>query len=151
MDIQSIISVLGLLGVGGAIGSYFQYLWKQKREIELKIQGLNENKYRSTLVFMRCILKPENINQFNIDDPSMQRLKGKEVENYARAKLIEYYYNSILYASDDVLSMLKEFINNPSESNFFEVAIAMRKDLWKKGTKIDPKSLSFESNNQIML
>jgi hypothetical protein len=145
MDIQTIVSVLGLLGVGGIIGSYLQHLWNQKRETELRIQSLNENKYRSTLVFMRCVLKPANVNQFHIDDPNMQILKNKEeVKKYAMIKLTEFYYNSILYASDDVLKKLKQFINKPSESKFMETAIAMIKDLWKKGTNIELKTLSLE-------
>lgn len=145
MDIQTIISVLGLLGIGGIIGSYFQHLWNQKRETELRIQSLNENKYRSTLVFMRCVLKPENISQFNIEDPNMQHLKNKEdIKKYAFAKLTEFYYNSILYASDDVLRKFKNFMNEPSETGFMETAIAMRRNLWKKGTRIELKTLSLK-------
>ena len=60
MDIQTIVSALGLLGIGGIIGSYFQHLLNQRRDTELKIQQINENRYRSTLVYMRCLLKPES-------------------------------------------------------------------------------------------
>lgn len=145
MDIQIIISVLGLLGIGGIIGGYLQHLWNQKGETELRIQSLNENKYRSTLVFMRCILKPENVNQFHIEDSNIQNLKDdKEVKEYAKKKLIEFYYHSLLYASDEVLMKIKEFMRNPTETNFMETAISMRKDLWKKGTKIDLNALSLE-------
>lgn len=145
MDIETIISILGLLGIGGIIGSYLQHLWNQKRETELRVQTLNENKYRSTLVFMRCVLKPENVNQFHIEDPNIQNLKDEEqVKKHVMTKLIEFYYNSILYASDEVLRKMKQFMDNPSESNFMETAIAMRKDLWKKKTKIDLTTLSLE-------
>ncbi len=145
MNVQTILSFLGLLGIGGIIGSYLQHFWNQKRETELRIQSLNENKYRSTLVFMRCILKPENVNQFHIEDSKIQKLKNKEeIKKYAMNKLTEFYYNSILYASDDVLRKLKQFMNQPSESNFMETAIAMRKDLWKKKTKIKLKTLSLQ-------
>jgi hypothetical protein len=145
MDIQTIISVLGLLGIGGIIGSYLQHLWNRKRETESRIQNLNENKYRSTLVFMRCVLKPENVEQFNIEDPNIQKLRNtNEIKEYAKTKLIEYYYNSILYASDEVLRKIKQFIDSPSESNFMKTAIAMREDLWKKKTKSDLKTLSLE-------
>ena len=143
MDIQTIISVLGLLGIGGIVGGYLQYLWNKKRETESRIQSLNENKYRSTLIFMRCVLKPENVNQFHIDDPNILNLTNKqEIKKYAITKLTEFYYNSILYASDDVLRKFKQFMNQPSESNFMETAIAMRKDLWKNGSKIELKTLS---------
>ena len=145
MNVETIISVLGLLGIGGIIGSYLQHIWNQKGETELRIQNLNENKYRSTLVFMRCVLKPENVNQFNIEDPNIQKLKSKGmVKNYSMKKLIEFYYNSILYASDEVLSMMRQFMKNPSEINFVKTAIAMRRDLWKKKTKIDLKNISLD-------
>jgi hypothetical protein len=138
MSFEIILSILGLLGVGGIIGSYLQYLWNQKRDTELKIQALNENKYRSTLIFMRCVLKPTNIQQFIIEDPYFPKEESEEIiKNYSLKKLTETYYNSILYASDDVLISEKEFLRQPSESTFFKTAIAMRKDLWKKKTKID--------------
>ena len=143
MNIETIISVFGLLGIGGVVGSYLQHLWNQKRETDLRIQNLNENRYRSTLVFMRCVLKPENVNQFHMEDPNIQHLKNKEsIKKYALTKLTEYYYNSILYASDDVLIKIRQFIKNPSEINFVKTAIAMRRDLWKKKTKIDLKAIS---------
>ncbi|MDD5182372.1 MAG: hypothetical protein PHC66_04365 [Candidatus Nanoarchaeia archaeon] len=138
MDLQIIISVLSLLGLGGIVGGYIQHLLNQKRETELRIQSLNEGRYRSILVFMRCVLKPENVNQFCIDDSYIQRLKSDEaIKKYATAKLTEFYYNSVLYASDNVLRRFKQFMNMPSEHNFMETAIAMRKDLWNKGTKLN--------------
>jgi len=142
MDPQTIISVLGLLGVGGIIGGFLQHLWIQKRETESRIQSLNENKYRSTLIFMRCVLSPGNVNQFRINDPNIQKLKNREeVEEYVKEKLIEFYYNSVLYASDEVLISIKGFIEEPNETNFMKTAIAMRKDLWGKKTKIDSNVL----------
>jgi len=145
MDIQTIISVLGLLGVGGIIGGYLQHLWSQKRETESRIQTLNEDKYRSDLVVMRCILNPGNLNHYSIKDPNVYKLKSdNEVKEYEKKALTEIYYNSLLYASDDVLKNMKKFMENPTETNFMETAISMRKDLWKKGTKVDLKTLSLK-------
>ncbi len=91
-------------------------------------------------------MKPESVNQFHIEDSNFQELKSdkEEVKRYASNKLIEFYYNSLLYASDDVLIKMKEFMENPTETNFMKTAISMRNDLWKKGTKINPKILSLE-------
>ncbi|MDP3765935.1 MAG: hypothetical protein Q8R04_05465 [Nanoarchaeota archaeon] len=145
MNIETIISVLGLLGIGGIIGSYLQHLWNQKRETESKIQNINEKGYRSTLIFMRCVLKPENLNQFHIEDQNMTKLKSREeIREYAKAKLMEFYYADVLYAPDDVLIKIRQFMKNPSEINFVKTAIAMRKDLWKKKTKIDLKNISLD-------
>lgn len=137
MDIQTILSILGLLGVGGIIGSYIQYALNQKGDITKEVRSLNEDKYRSVLVFMRCILDPSVINQFgfsNKDEINLNRIKDDtgKIITYAKSKLKEYYYHSFLYASDNVINEIENFIKDPSENNFIKVANAMRKDLWNK-------------------
>ena len=107
-----------------------------KKETEIKIQNLNEHKYRSTLVFMRCVLNPDSIRQFEIQDSNFENITGEdELIKYSQLKLKEYYSNSLLYAPDEVLISIKKFIENPIEENFFKSALAMRKDLWNKSTK----------------
>lgn len=133
MAIPTTIEVLGLLGVGGIIGAYFKSLWDKKKEIDLQSQNIKELRYRSTLIFMRCFLKPKSLQQFDIDDPEIRKLKREEeIKKHCRSKLIEFYYNSVLYAPDKVLSNIKCFIENPSEVNFMKTANSMRKDLWGK-------------------
>lgn len=152
MSIEVVLSILGLLGIGGIIGGYFQYLWNHKRDSELKIQELNENKYRSVLVFMRCVLKPENADQFDINDPYFPKKSPNDViRNYAKRKLTEFYYDSILYASDNVIKAENAFLADPTELTFFKVAVAMRKDLWNKSTSIDFVNLTKnESMNNVL-
>ena len=146
MDIQTIFSTLSLLGVGGIIGSYLRALWDQRRETKLKNREINENKYQSTLVFMRCVLDPESIEEFNIDDPRVLDIKKADketVREFAKKRLREFYFNSLLYSSDEVLVTFKSFLQNPSEENFFKTAVVMRKDLWGK-TKINIERLSLK-------
>jgi hypothetical protein len=148
MDIETIlISVLGSLGISGLIGIYLQHLWTQKREIESKIQSLNVKHYELTLVFMRIVLDPKKIDHFNVarEDPVISRLtNAHEIGYFARNRLIEFYYTSVLFYSDEVLNAIKEFLQNATEDTFMKTAVAMRKDLWKKKTKIDSKMLSLE-------
>jgi len=145
MDFETIISVLGLLGIGGILGSYLQNLWSQKGVTESRMQEINEEKYRSILIFMRCLLKPESLQEFNIPDKRIYDLKGnEEVKKFARSRLLEYYYHSFLYASDEVLTEMKNFIKNPNENNFVKAAFVMRRDLWKKKTKVGLDTLSLE-------
>ena len=137
MDIQTTLSILGLLGIGGIIGSYIQYVLNQKGDITKEVRSLNEDKYRSVLVFMRCILNPSSVNHFgfsNKDEIYLNSIKNdaKKVIAYAKLKLKEYYYHSFLYASDDVINEIENFIKAPSEDNFINVANVMRKDLWNK-------------------
>jgi len=129
MDIETfqlIISVLGLFGIGGVIGAYIQHLFDKQKQIGLEIRKIKEERYRSTLVHMRLVLNPEKFNQF-IFEKNESHSTTKEHEN---EKVIEYYYNSLLYATDEVLIHLKEFIRDPNENTFAETAIAMRSDLW---------------------
>ena len=37
MDIQTILSIIGLLGIGGVIGSYIQYVLNQKGDITKEV------------------------------------------------------------------------------------------------------------------
>ena len=49
MDIQTILSILGLLGVGGIIGSYIQYALNQKGDITKEVRSLNLKRYSPSL------------------------------------------------------------------------------------------------------
>jgi hypothetical protein len=156
VDIETIISVLGLLGIGGIIGgiigSYIQHILSQRRETEKRIQSLNVKHYESTLVFMRIVLNPKAIDQFNVkrEDPLLSKLDNlNDVRFYARKRLIEFYYSSLLFSPDEVLSVMKEFIDNPTEDNFIKSANAMRKDLWKKKTKMEFRSLSLKQKTEM--
>ena len=113
MDIQAIISVLSLLGIGGVVGSYLQYFLNQRGETELRIQSLNENQYRSTLIFMRCVLKPENVDQFHIEDPNIKHLKNnEEIEKYAIEHNL-FIYEVILLSWEN----FKTNLNKKGEQN----------------------------------
>ena len=145
MEIDPIVAVLTSLGVGGLVGSYLQHLWSQKQETESRIQHLNIGHYTSTLVFMRVVMHPENVSQFHIEDPNLLKLIDiGDVKDYAKQKMVEFYYSSLLYAPDEVLTTMKEFMKNPIETNFMKSAIAMRKDLWKKKTRANLESLSLK-------
>jgi hypothetical protein len=75
---------------------------------------------------MRLVLNPEKFNQFIFEkDESHSTTKEHEME-----KVSEYYYNSLLYATDEVLIRMKDFIRDSNEDTFTETAIAMRNDLW---------------------
>ena len=68
----------------------------------------------------------------------------EEIQGLAEDKLIEYYYNTFLYASDYVLISLKNFIQNPDERKFTETAVAMRKELWKTNINRDIESFAIK-------
>lgn len=148
MDIDTlIISVLSSLGISGIIGIYLQHLWAQKEKTESRMQGLNVNHYKSTLVWMRLVLDPKLVDHFNVgrEDPALSKItNAHEIKYYARQRLNEFYYGSVLFYPDEVLVAMKDFIVNPSEQTFIITANAMRQDLSKKKTKLTSEILSLE-------
>jgi hypothetical protein len=143
MTIESVISVVGMLGLGSLLGGYFTRIWGRKDELERESRDIRENRYRSSLVWMRCLLVPDRIKHFDINDAYIQKLsKPEDVKSYSRAKLEEFYYNSLLYAPDNVSITFKRFIESPSEKIFIELAIAMRNDLWGKHSKLQPNDVT---------
>jgi hypothetical protein len=139
MTIESVISVVGALSIGSLLGGYLTHIWGRKDELERGSRDFRENRYRSSLVWMRCFIVPERIKHFDINDPHIENLSTPEdVKNYSRAKLEEFYYNSLLYAPDFVNIAFKRFIETPSEKLFIELAVAMRNDLWGKRSAMLP-------------
>jgi hypothetical protein len=117
-----------------------------QRETELKIQNENRGHYESWLVWMRIVMKPEGLAHFKTSDPTISTLKDKDdIRKFAKDRLAEFYYSSLLYSPDYVVKAMREFLNDPNEANFMKTAIAMRKDLWKKETKANLDTLSLSN------
>lgn len=91
-------------------------------------------RYRSLLVFMNLVIKPEDI-EFCINDKG-DTLLGYQDKDYEKIrsnnceKVKGYYYHLFLFASENVINNVKEFIDNPTKDNFVNTAKAMRKDVW---------------------
>lgn len=141
MEYQTIISTLSLLGIGGIIGAYIKNLLDKRKEIDFKLNELNENKFRSMLVFMSIWLRPENRKHFLVDDKYIQNLDNKELKRHCLMKIEEYYYHSVLYASDEVLITIKKFLKNPNRENYVKTAKAMRMNLWNNKSKLSVSDL----------
>jgi hypothetical protein len=146
MDIETLlISILTLFGVSGIIGYFVQNYLSQKKETELRIQEDNRGHYESWMVWMRMVMKPENIAHFHTGDPTIPTLTNPdEIRKFAKERLIEFYYSALFFCPDYVLVAMKEFIKNPTEKNLMKCAIDMRKDLWKKKTEADFDTLSLD-------
>jgi deoxyadenosine/deoxycytidine kinase len=138
MDKIQILTSLASAIIGGVIATYLKAFLEKRKEIEINLQKITEDKYRSLLIFMACAIDFNKRRFFSLNE----QVENKSAEDYLN-QIKEYYYHSILYSPDKVIIALKEFINNPNKLNYAKVAQEMRKDLWNKNTK-----LSFE---QILL
>lgn len=131
MDIKIIISLLAGLGFGSILTAIVSNALDKKKERDLNLARILEDKYRGLLVFMACALDIEKKKYFTINEQVTQ----KTSQDYL-SQIKEYYYHSTLYSSDEVILALKDFIKSPSQEMYIKVAQAMRSDLWKRNTRL---------------
>lgn len=126
MKFENIISFLALLGIGGLIGTYFRILWERQNKAHLQKLEFKEARYKCAVILMLSCL------DFEKNKP-MLHLHGRQYINSLddlKDELKLEWNNMLLFASNEVLSTMREFIKEPSQRNYQDTAIAMRKDLW---------------------
>ena len=139
MTVENTITVLGLLGVGGVIGTYLRILWERKKEAELHKPEFKETRYKCVILLMHAALDFEN-------QVHLLRQHGRDHADVASLleELRAEWHNMILFASEDVLVSVHAFIREPSIKRFRQGALAMRKDLW--GGKVSDQVLNLDFN-----
>ena len=50
MNIENALTILGLLGVGGLLGTYFRILWERKNSALLQKQEFKETRYKCIII-----------------------------------------------------------------------------------------------------
>lgn len=127
---QTITALLSAI-IGGIIATYLKTFLEKKKEIDINLKKISEDKYKSLLIFMACVLDIEKRRYFTLNEQTPNKTSGDYLN-----QLKEYYYHSILYSSDTVITALREFINQPSKEAYVNVAKEMRKELWGNETKL---------------
>lgn len=93
-NIETILSILALLGIGGIIGAYFNHFLEKKREIERRIAERKEEQYKNFL---------ENLLAF---------FEGWHDKRKKKNFMIDLYTHAPLYASDEVIKLANEFLKS---------------------------------------
>lgn len=133
---STVVTLLTALGIGGILGAYFQSLFQHKREVKEHEHELKRKRYGCILILLLTKLDPET------GLPHVERIRPdlkdvKDVEKEIETEML----NGVLFASDDVIKSMSEFVHQPTHKSYVRVATAMRKDLWNKKTKIDEQIL----------
>ncbi|QMU66058.1 MAG: hypothetical protein GKR88_18450 [Flavobacteriaceae bacterium] len=136
MTIQEIISAIGLIGLGGLLKGLLDFfIADKKRKSETKHQ-FKETRYKAIILLCYTYVNFEREGTTIIvqrpDIDSKERLYNE---------LNAEWINMILYASDKVLLSMKNFLESGKESEFNELIISMRKDLYGIKTKISMRNL----------
>ena len=129
---ENIIKIIGLLGLGGLISSYFTILG-QRRNAEQKLkQEYKETRYKCIILLMKALLDfdkyKSSLIKYNYDISDKAELIDL---------LKDEQLSSMLYASSDFIKSLKKFITNPTKDTLVLTAIEMRKDLWRLRGRIN--------------
>ncbi|OGS23332.1 MAG: hypothetical protein A2252_09630 [Elusimicrobia bacterium RIFOXYA2_FULL_39_19] len=135
MTLENVASTLALLGIGGLLGTYFRILWERKNSALLQKQEFKEVRYKCVIILLLAYL------DFEKSKTHLHR-QGRENINTLQDledELLTEWNNMILFASEEVLFAMKQFLKNPSYEKFIHIAINMRKDLW--GGSISLKSI----------
>jgi hypothetical protein len=135
--LAQITPLIAALGVGSILGVVIKHLLDRNAELKIKLKMINEEKYRTILIYMSIIINPKNKDHFVLNDNILYELRNEnDIREYAKSKLNEYYYQSLLYASDDVMKSFKLFLASPNRVNYISTAQKMRADLWNNKTNL---------------
>ncbi len=135
---EEFIKIATLLGMGGVVGAVINHLLTQKANSDMNLYKVREERYRNILAHMSVLLNPMNKKFMNHRDPSTgQQFEEADHVDFLNAE----YYHACLYAPDNILKNFKMFIETPAEDVFIKVAQVMRKDLWRKKSKLTDKEI----------
>ncbi len=133
---EIIISVLGVVGTASIISACLTYVFDKRKKIAFREQEYKEMRYKAMVLHMKCLLTPSDLKYMQLHRPDLKNMA--DVKNEVETE----WYNSLLYASDDVIKSLKEFIRKPDNMNYAKTVVAMRRDCWNKKTNLKTEELS---------
>lgn len=136
--IQTIVSALTLLGIGGIVGGYVSYVLDKKKERAFKVLEQKERRYKSCLLYMDAYFEPKNIKYLSSRQPDIDNVQ--DVLEYLKME----YHEMMLYASKSVIFSVREFIENPVRENFLKAILSMRQDLTSKRNDLALREIDFE-------
>jgi len=136
MTTNEIIQIVGLIGIGGFLKSIIDFfIDNRKRRTETQHQ-FKEIRYKAILLLLYSLVYyDKEQDQLRKHRPD---IKSKDdLINEIRAE----WTNMILFASDNVITTMQNFILEPDMTNFTKTLLSMRKDLYGLRTNLKFKDL----------
>lgn len=131
MITEQILSAVGLVGIGGLIKSFFDFLIASRKAKQDSQHSLKELRYKALILLcFALVFYDKEKSTLIINRPDIA--SKDRLVNEIHAEFI----NMSLYGSDDVLIKLKEFFKNQDVHSLNCLAMAMRKDLYSIKTKL---------------
>ncbi len=134
MSIEQIIAGLGLIGIGGILQSLISYFINSKKVKDDSKQATKEKRYKVIILLSYALVNYEYEKAtLLINRPNIQ--SKEELFN----ELSVEWVNMSLYASDGVIMKMKSLLESNSKSDYNELILEMRKDLYSVKTKLKSK------------
>lgn len=125
--LTNLVPLLTAIGLGGLLGAYFQARFQRRAQIGEHEHELKQKRYSCILILMLTKLNPMvGLAKTRAIRPDLKTTD--DIDDELSTELL----NGFVYANDEVLRSLAEFIRTPSHQSFVRASVAMRKDLWGK-------------------
>jgi|HubBroStandDraft_6_1064221.scaffolds.fasta_scaffold00150_43 hypothetical protein len=135
--ISAVVSMLTAFGVSGLLVAFFQHRFEHQKEVRGLEHDLKERRYKAINILMLTLLDPGDLTQIKEHRRDLGNIG--DVVKELRTEML----NSFLFASDDVIRSLTEFIAQPTHNRYIKAAVSMRKDLWGSSTSIGDEVLQY--------
>ena len=132
---ENILVALISFGFGSVATLFVKYVLDKKREKSTSEFEHKIRRYKSAIIFMNVYLEPDNITFIRDSHPDIN--SKDDIKETLKAE----YYEMLLYAPDDIIENLRNFIGAPSNIQFIKTVKSMRKDLWGHRSKLKDKNL----------
>jgi len=133
---EIIIAIFGSGLVSGLMGIYLGYILEKRKHEKFSELEEKEKRYKSLIQKMRIVIEPEDMKYVKEIRPDL-----KTVDDWKK-EIRQEWFNSLLFASDDVIKALKEFVLKPNNETYAKTIWAMRRDLWSKKTNLKVEEFS---------
>ena len=133
----AVISAVISFGLGTVLGTYLKIRWERSNSAQLQKQEYKTARYKAVILLMYSLLDFDK-NKDKLEKHGRVFANADDLVDELKTE----WNNMLLYASDDVLKTLQEFVNRPTQDAFRRGALAMRGDLWGGRVSLRPEDIS---------
>ena len=127
-----VLPIIQIIVSSGLIVAIYNNYTEIRTQNKLRLLEINENRYRSMLIFMDIILNPSHFVHSTEWNPTIaDKINDDELILFYKNKVETYLSNMYLYAEINLIDEIKDFINNPDEEKYISVANKMKASLWE--------------------
>ena len=135
--LSTIVALIAALGAGSVVVAFVQSRLDRQKHLNEQEHDLKSKRYLCILILMLSKLEPKtSVPHLALHRPDLKNLGDLDAE--LRMEL----FNAVLFASDDVMTAMAEFVSTGGYPAYIRTAAAMRRDLWNKKTSIDEAVLT---------